>query len=94
MTGTSLSILRGGLAGAALLIALLSDRGAAAPQAVVDLTRLPLGDGRVSTSPAVGWVWSCQTTFGRAGAFAAAPWIRADGSFDLTAKMVVGGAVS
>lgn len=94
MTGTSSSGLRGAVAGAVLLIALLSGHGIALPQAAVDLTRLPLGDGRVSAAPVVGRVWSCQTTFGRGGAFAAAPWIRADGSFDLAAKPVVGGAVS
>ena len=33
-----------------------------------ELTALPLGDGNISTSPRVGYVFSCQTTFGNNGA--------------------------
>ena len=66
---------------------------ASAPNARVDLTRLPIGDGRVSTSPRVGYVYSCQTSFGGGGAFRDGPWIRGDGTFDLTAKLAVRGSV-
>jgi hypothetical protein len=59
---------------------------------------LPIGDGRVSTSgPQQGYVYVCQsgmTPPGGAGAFAEGPWIRSDGTFDLTAKATVDGAVS
>src|SRR5690242_14266965 len=49
------------------------------------LNALPLGDGKVSTSPRVGYVYSCQTTFGGGGANGATPWITGS-SWDLTAK--------
>ena len=41
-------------------------------------------------------MFSCQTMFGGGpgGAFAAGPWIKSDGTFDFTAKVVVQGAVS
>lgn len=58
-----------------------------------DLTRLPIGDGRVSTSPRVGSVYSCQTSFGGGGASRDGSWIRGDGTFDLTAKLAVRGAI-
>src|SRR4051812_41444959 len=86
--------------GAVLLVALalggaaLWGGGTALTQAVVDLTHLPIGDGKVSTSAVVGSVWSCTTTFGGGGAFRDGPWIRGDGTFDYTAKAVVDGAVS
>jgi len=57
------------------------------------LTALPLGDGKVSTSPRVGYVYACQTTFAGGGATGATPWITG-GSWDLTAKPVVSGSVS
>jgi|GEM_PF-2942616 len=60
----------------------------------VDLTRLPIGDGRVSNSARVGYVWSCQSSFNGTGAQQSGPWIRSDGTFDLTAKAVVDGEVA
>lgn len=63
-------------------------------RAAPDVKSLPLGDGHVSTSPVVGSVWSCQTTFSGGGAFADGPWIKGDGTFDYTAKAVVDGQVS
>lgn len=57
------------------------------------LTELPLGDGHVSTSPKVGYVFSCQTTFGMNGAPpGSAPWI-SGATWDLTAKPTVSGEV-
>lgn len=58
-----------------------------------DPAHLPIGDGKLSSSPEVGKVWSCTTQFGGGGAFKDGPWIRGDGSFDFTAKAVVDGAV-
>lgn len=61
----------------------------------IDLHNLPLGDGHVSTSPVVGSVWSCQTRFtSNAGAFTDGPWIKADGTYDFTAKPTVSGSVN
>ena len=67
-----------------------SDPAAAAPPA---LSALPLGDGKISTAPRVGYVYACQTTFGGNGAPAGkAPWIVGT-SWDQTAKPTVQGAV-
>ena len=62
-------------------------------RATPDPARLPIGDGKLSSAPEVGKVWSCTTEFGGGGAFKDGPWIRGDGSFDFTAKAVVDGAV-
>src|SRR5215217_2094987 len=60
----------------------------------VDLRNLPLGDGKVSTTGARrGWIYACQTMQGGGGAFRDGPWIHSDGTFDLTAKPTVDGAV-
>jgi hypothetical protein len=64
-----------------------------APQDV-DLTHLPLGDSKLSTSPRVGWIWPCQTDPSAGGAFRDGPWIHKDGTFDLTSKISVNGGVN
>jgi hypothetical protein len=75
------------LASAALL--------ASVAAAAVDPTHLPVGDGKISSAPRSGYVFSCRQTFPPAGgAFRDGPRIRADGTFDLTAKIAVGGAVA
>jgi len=60
------------------------------------LTALPIGDGKYSTSPMSGYVYSCTRSFGGiGGASADGPWIDVDaGTFDFTAKIAVEGAVS
>jgi glyoxylase-like metal-dependent hydrolase (beta-lactamase superfamily II) len=60
----------------------------------VDLTRLPVGDGRISTAPESGAVWGCTTRFGGGGAHATGEWFRDDGTFDFTLKPTVDGEVS
>jgi YHYH protein len=58
------------------------------------LNHIPIGDGRISTRPKVGSVWSCRTRFGRSGgAHASGAWIHGDGTYDLMAKPTVDGAV-
>lgn len=59
----------------------------------VDLTRLPLGDGKISTQPKVGYIWACRVDPNAGGAFRNGPWIRSDGTYDFTAKAVVPGDV-
>lgn len=62
----------------------------------VDLKRILIGDGRISTRPTVGSVWSCRTRFGGdgiGGAQASGNWIHTDGTYDLTAKPTVDGSV-
>jgi hypothetical protein len=63
----------------------------------VDLTQLQLGDGKYSTSPQVGYVYSCQTQFvfnGAGGQGAAGNWLNGDGTWDATKKAVVDGSVT
>ena len=69
---------------------------ATALAAGTDPTRLPVGDGKVTTeAPRRGWVYACRTGGGPGGgAQAAGPWLRSDGTFDLTAKATVDGAVA
>jgi hypothetical protein len=57
------------------------------------ITRLPLGDGHVSTSPSRGNVFACRRGPGRTGGAAhGGPWIHGS-TFDLTEKVVVSGHV-
>ena len=39
---------------------------------------LPLGNGKVSTAPKVGYVYSCQTSFNGGGAFRVGEWVKQD----------------
>jgi hypothetical protein len=65
-----------------------------ASASATDVTRLPLGDGHVSTRARRGYVYSCQTRFmGGAPSFPT-PWIRSNRTWDLTAKPHVSGSVS
>jgi hypothetical protein len=74
----------GGVAAAAL---------SAAPSGT-DPTRLPLGDGKLSTSAKRGYVYACNQGPGRAGgAEHAGSWIQGS-TFDLTAKPTVDGHVT
>lgn len=57
------------------------------------LTAIPLGDGKVTTSPRVGYVYACQTTFGGGGSAGSSPWI-SGASWDFTAKPTVQGSVT
>ena len=61
----------------------------------IDLKRLPLGDGKISQQPKAGWSWACRIDPHAGGAFRAGPWIdKAAATWDLTAKIAVGGAVT
>ncbi len=53
---------------------------------------LPLGDDKISTSPAVGSVYSCDTHLDGGGAFADGPWLHTD-YWDPSGKVTVNGAV-
>jgi hypothetical protein len=87
---------------ARLLIALTV--AAASLAATVTLTSaetnpktLPLGDGKVTGSGAKrGYIYLCNTATppNPPGAFKDGPWIKSDGTFDLTAKAIVDGRVS
>jgi hypothetical protein len=60
----------------------------------VDLTKLPLGDGKLSAAPTVGQIWACRVDPNGGGAQVDGPWInKAAGTFDFTKKAVVSGHV-
>ncbi|MBI3167485.1 MAG: YHYH protein [Chloroflexi bacterium] len=60
----------------------------------VDLTHLEVGDGKYSTSPQVGYVYSCMTQFNGGGATGTGSWMNGDGTWDATKKAVVDGSVT
>ena len=80
---------------AVLAIAATSALAAGTAHRAVDPKAIPLGDGRVSSAPKVGYVDVCQTSFGGiGGAQAVGPWIdEAAGTWDRTKKLSVQGAV-
>jgi len=60
-----------------------------------DLTKLPLGDKKYSTSAKKGYIYMCNTRFDGGGAFAQGPWINSTAkTWDLTKKVSVDGNVS
>lgn len=58
-----------------------------------DIHAIPLGDGNVSSSPKVGYVYSCTQTFNGGGAEHAGDWIQGS-VWDMTKKISVEGSVS
>ncbi|HZQ83153.1 MAG TPA: YHYH protein [Gaiellaceae bacterium] len=62
----------------------------------VDPSAIPLGgEPYVGTSPRVGYIDSCQTSFTGGGAYVAGPWIdTANRTWDEATKIAVSGAVS
>lgn len=72
----------------------LAPEAAASSSVSVDLTHLPLGDGKLANGPQVGWIWACQTNPQAGGAFQDGPWINGDGTYDFTAKAIVDGSVT
>ncbi len=68
---------------------------ASAPSAAIDPARIPIGDGKLSTTmPRVGFVFSC-TNPSSPNPPGKSPWVSADGlTWDSTAKLAVQGAVT
>ena len=62
--------------------------------AAVDLTRLPIGDGHISSKPERGSAWACRTDMFGGRRSHGGEWIRGDGTFDFAAKPTVEGRVS
>src|SRR5215210_3005510 len=98
-----LRLLASALAAIALIAALVAGSAVSAQSgggevraAAADPMRLPLGDGRISTGPEDGSVFSCQERFrvptGRVAKDP--PWIRSDGTWDSTVKASVAGDVA
>lgn len=76
-----------------------SDRGGSGvtrwPGTPVAKTAIPVGDGKVSTSPKIGYEDSCTLSFRQGGARASLPWIDASaGTWNMTEKPTVSGANS
>ena len=71
-----------------------SDHSDASHHSDVDLTHLEVGDGKYSTSPQAGYVFSCMTEFNGGGATGTGSWMNADGTWDATKKAVVDGSVT
>jgi hypothetical protein len=69
------------------------DRGLAVAVTAIDITKLPLGDGKYSTSAKKGYIYACRTSSMGGGAFADGPWIQGT-TWDSTKKYVVDGSVS
>ena len=61
-----------------------------------DLSRLPVGDGRISSTASKGSIYACRSRFNpnAPGAHQTGPWMNGDGTFDLTKKVTVDGKVS
>jgi hypothetical protein len=78
---------------ASLLAALCCNAHAQAHVDVLDPHALPLGDGKVSTAPRRGYVFSCNTQFRGGGAEHAGDWIHG-ATWDATRKIAVQGDVS
>lgn len=57
-----------------------------------DSTQLPLGDGKISTSPKVCYVYACPTPSGRGGAQTTGSWIHGS-TWNLHEKIHVQGSV-
>ena len=90
---TTFVFIGAGLATALVGLSVGSSRAAGDDE--VDVRNLPLGDGRVSTTGARrGWIYACRLMQGGGGAFRDGEWIHDDGTFDLTAKPTVDGAVA
>lgn len=67
---------------------------APSPPSALGTASLPLGDGKYTTAPAKGSVFSCQRFGGGGGAFRDGPWIDvAAGTWDPAAKLAVRGSI-
>ena len=81
-----------GFSGAA---AIALGSGAEGEAAKVSVHSLPVGDGKVTTTAAQrGYVYRCNAGGNGGGASTQGPWFNGDGTFDLTEKATVDGAVS
>ena len=95
-----LAVFAGGTLAACLALfgtgkmAVSSNAKATASASGPDLTALPLGDGRTTTtSPRQSYLFECQVQSGGGGAFTSGSWIHGS-TYDLTQKVTVDGAVS
>ena len=80
--------------GKTVLAIVLTVMASAALAHDVDLTKLPLGDGKLSAAPMVGQIWACRVDPNGGGAQVDGPWInKAAGTYDFTKKAVVSGKV-
>lgn len=62
--------------------------------ATSDVTHLPLGDERYSSTPQAGMIYLCSSAMLSGGATASYPWFNSDGTYNATAKPHVSGSVT
>ena len=72
------------LAGCASVAAALGMACTGALAHEVDLTKLPVGDGNVSSSAKAGWAWACRVNPEAGGAHEQGPWFNGDGTYVLS----------
>lgn len=85
-----------------MLFAALLCAAVSSPAQQPDAKHLPIGDGKLSTEPKVGYVFSCETRFGQGGMGGGdmpgvehtKPWVNGDGTFDFADKPTVQGEVA
>jgi hypothetical protein len=71
-----------------------SSASSASSDGAIDVTRLPVGDNRLVSTPTAGSIFACRTGGGGGGASAQGPWFNGDGTWDLTKKVFVDGDVT
>lgn len=81
------------LLGNTLLLVVMLCLAQSVRAAAIDLHAVPLGDGKVSSYPEVGYVYACRAVFRGGGAQHAGPWIHGD-TWDATQKIHVQGDVT
>jgi hypothetical protein len=77
-----------------LLLALPISAALAHESSRVDISHLPVGDGKLSDGPKVGYIWACHTDPQAGGAQAEGPWFSGDGTYNFNAKAIVDGQVT
>lgn len=78
-----------------IVLAIFATSAGSAGARGIDMTKLPLGDGKISKSPKIGWIWACRVNPQAGGAHRVGPWIdQKAGTFDMIAKTVVRGSVT
>lgn len=85
------AVANGGRA-SAKLASITSRQAATNHIATIDIRAIPLGDGKISSSPEVGYVDACQSDFRRGGADHAGDWIQGS-TWNLSKKILVEGKV-
>ena len=71
----------------------IADSSSAKQTTTLDVTKLPLGDGKYTTPPKVGYIYTCQQQFNGGGAQTNGSWIHGN-TWNLNEKIAVQGRVT